>query len=108
MSAADLVFIGIRGAVVALHRTHGGQVWATDLKGSQFVSLHLDRDVLLATTYGEVFCLAPETGRVLWHNPLRGYGIGLSSIATASGSSAAVMAAAEQRRRDAEAAAASA
>jgi outer membrane protein assembly factor BamB len=34
---------------------------------------------------GEIFCLDPLTGKVLWHNPLKGFGTGLASIATDNG-----------------------
>jgi outer membrane protein assembly factor BamB len=34
MKTSDLVFIGIKGSVVALNRATGGQVWATNLKAS--------------------------------------------------------------------------
>ena len=39
MKTSDLVFIGIKGSVVALDRATGQQVWATHLKGSDFVNV---------------------------------------------------------------------
>jgi outer membrane protein assembly factor BamB len=109
MKPSDLVFVGIKGSVVALNRASGTQVWATHLKGSGFVNVVLDGDRILAASYGEVFCLNPLTGEGLWHNPLKGFGYGLASIATQSnpGNDNAVTAA-EMHRRDEEAAASSA
>jgi len=107
MKTAQLVFIGIKGSVVALNRATGQQVWATQLKGSDFVNVVLRKGALLACCRGEVFCLDPRTGIGMWHNPLKGFGTGLATIATEQNledGNALVLA--EKRRRD-EAAAAS-
>jgi outer membrane protein assembly factor BamB len=107
MKTSDLVFIGIKGSVVALDRATGQQVWATHLKGSNFVNVAVQNGAVLASCYGEIFCLDPLTGDALWHNPLKGFGLGLATIATEhnpGGGNAPVLA--ERRRRD-EAAAAS-
>jgi outer membrane protein assembly factor BamB len=109
MKTSDLVFIGIKGSVIALNRFTGQQVWATHLKGADFVSVVLQNEVLLASCCGEIFCLNPLTGQGLWHNPLKGFGRGLATIATEhtlESSIAPVLA--EKRRRDEQAAAAAA
>jgi outer membrane protein assembly factor BamB len=108
MRTSDLVFIGIKGSVIALNRFTGQQVWATRLKGADFVNVVLQNEVLLASCCGEIFCLNPLTGQGLWHNPLKGFGRGLATIATEHtlGNSLAPVLA-EKRRRDEEAAAAS-
>jgi outer membrane protein assembly factor BamB len=109
MKTADLVFIGIKGSVIALNRITGQQAWATHLKGSDFVNVVLQPGAILASCYGEIFCLDPLTGDALWHNPLKGFGIGLATIAAdqaiGSGNLPAVS---EKRRRDDQAAAAAA
>jgi outer membrane protein assembly factor BamB len=105
MKTSDLIFIGIRGSVVAVDRGRGQEVWSTRLKGWNFVNVVLENGALLATSNGEIFCLDPLTGRVLWHNPLKGYGTGLATIATENNpntSKAAVLA--EKKRRDEQAA----
>jgi outer membrane protein assembly factor BamB len=82
---------------------------APHLKGSDFVNVVLQDGVVLASCYGEIFCLDPLTGAGLWHNPLKGFGRGLATIATkhnASSDNAPVLA--EQRRLDEEAAASAA
>ena len=109
MKTSDLVFIGIKGSVVALNRATGEQVWATHLKGSDFVNVVLQDKAVLAACYGEIFCLEPLTGNALWHNPLKGFGTGLATIATLDnpgGGDASLFA--EKRRHDNEAAAAGA
>ena len=109
MKTSDLVFIGIKGSVVALDRATGQQVWATRLKGTDFVNVVLEKEVLLASCCGEIFCLNPLTGNGLWHNPLKGFGTGLATIANENnpGSGNAPVLA-EKCRRDQEAAASAA
>ena len=105
MKTSDLVFIGIKGSVVALNRATGQQVWATHLKGSDFVNVVVQGGAVLASCYGEIFCLDPLTGDALWHNPLKGFGTGLATIATEHDpgtGNAPVLA--EKHRRDAAAA----
>jgi outer membrane protein assembly factor BamB len=104
MKISDLVFIGIRGSVVALNGFTGQQVWATHLKGSDFVNVVLQNEVVLASCCGEIFCLNALTGNGLWHNRLKGFGTGLATIATEHnlGSSIAPLMA-ENHRRDEQA-----
>ena len=102
-----LIYLGIKGSVVALDSTTGKQLWATHLKGSDFVNVVVDGDNLYAASHGEIFCLDPRSGVVRWHNPLKGYGLGLVSIAVERGvTNGGLALAAEKGRRDAEAAAA--
>ncbi len=102
-----MIYLGIKGSVVALDSRTGKQLWASNLKGSDFVNVVLADDVVYAATRGEMFCLEARTGSILWHNPLTGYGWGLVSVAiegmTPNG---APVLAAEKRRRDQQAAAA--
>ena len=109
MKTSDLVFIGIKGSVVALNHFTGQQAWATRLKGSDFVNVVLDDEVVLASCCGEIFCLNALTGKGLWHNPLKGFGTGLATIATDHdpGTGNALVLA-EKHRRDAAASAAAA
>jgi outer membrane protein assembly factor BamB len=109
MKSSDLVFIGIKGSVIALDRATGQQVWATHLKGSDFVNLLVQDDAVIASCGGEIFSVDAFTGNAHWHNPLKGFGIGLATIATAQnpGSGNAV-AEAEKRRRDQQSAGAGA
>lgn len=109
MTSADLVFIGIKGSVIALARATGQQVWATHLKGSDFVNVVLQNGAILATCCGEIFCLDPLKGEGLWHNPLKGFGMGLATIAAEPNPQTdTTPALVEKHRRDAAAAAAAA
>ncbi len=102
--AVNAIYLGIKGAVIALNRATGEELWRTTLKGGDFVNVVLDGNQLYATTKGEIFCVDTKTGEPLWHNNLKGMGLGLISIATPSGSQ--VVTAQEKRRREAAAAAA--
>ena len=93
----DLIFIGIKGSVVALERTTGVQIWSAELKGSDLANVWFDGETLLAATQGEIFCLDPATGHIRWHNPLKGLGWGLITIA-GGGQQAVVMR--ERQRQD--------
>jgi outer membrane protein assembly factor BamB len=62
----DLFYLGLKGSVTALNRLTGKKIWKTHLKGSGFVMVVLDREMVIAHTKGEVFGLRAEDGRVLW------------------------------------------
>lgn len=102
--ALEVIYLGIKGAVIALNRSTGEEIWREELKGSDFVNVVLDGNQLYATTQGEIFCLDTATGELLWQNNLPGMGWGLISIATPSGNQ--VLTAQEKRQRDAAAVAA--
>lgn len=105
MKTSDLIFVGIKGKVVALDRATGQQVWATHLKGIDLVNVFVDNGMVLALCHGEIFCLDPLTGDGIWHNPLKGFGIGLATLATEQNPGNAALVLAEKRRRDEQAAA---
>jgi len=109
MKTSDLLFIGIKGSVVALDRATGQQVWATHLKGFDFVNVLLEDGSVLASCCSEVFCLDPLTGNALWHNPLKGFGRGLATIAMENNPGTGnTLVLAEKHLRDAAAASAAA
>jgi outer membrane protein assembly factor BamB len=104
MAVSSFVFAGINGSVIAMDETTGVQVWATRLKGSEFVNLVLSENKLYATTKGEIFCLDSGTGKILWQNPLKGMGRGIVCIAAPG--TQANLAAVIKRKKDQDDAAA--
>ncbi|HEX8522341.1 MAG TPA: PQQ-binding-like beta-propeller repeat protein [Tepidisphaeraceae bacterium] len=88
ISANDLIYLGVRGYIIALDRHSGNEVWRATLKGYHFVNLVLDGDDLFASAQGEMFCLDRITGELKWSNPLRGMGYGLICIASPRNSQA--------------------
>lgn len=104
MKPQELMFVGIKGSVIALRRDSGAQVWAARL-GRDFVNVTVEAGRVYATCRGEIFCLDPLSGKPLWHNPLKGFGIGLTTMAFSSPSSGSAVVQAEKIRQDDEAAA---
>jgi len=106
----NLVFIGIRDTVVALDDRTGDELWRTELRGGDFVTVCFDGESLFAANSGEISRLDPRTGAVVWHNKLKGLGRGLVSIATTRTAQpqAGLDSAVAKKKKDAEAAAAAA
>jgi outer membrane protein assembly factor BamB len=105
MPASNLLYLGVRGTVLALDRATGQEVWRTRLKGADFVNVALVDGDLYAAARGELFCLDCTTGELRWQNPLKGLGLGLVSIAAPGGQAVLVQ---EKKRRDQSEAAAAA
>jgi outer membrane protein assembly factor BamB len=76
MGIEQLIFVGLNGYALALHRESGEIVWSNNSMKSGYVTLLLDGDRLIVSTNGYLYCLDPLTGDVLWNNPLKGYGMG--------------------------------
>jgi outer membrane protein assembly factor BamB len=104
MAKAKLIYLGIKGSVIALDAATGQQAWVQKLKGSDFVNVGLVGDVVLATTHGEIFGIDAQSGAIRWHDPLKGYGWGLVTMAGADLDANPLVALAEKRRRDEQAA----
>ncbi|HEX4265728.1 MAG TPA: PQQ-binding-like beta-propeller repeat protein [Verrucomicrobiae bacterium] len=103
-----IIYLGVKGSVVAINSATGQPVWTMALKGAEFVNVVLDGNNLFATTRGEIFCLEPQSGGIRWHNPLKGYGLGLITIAGEGIPQNASVPSAEKRRRNQEQASAAA
>src|ERR1700720_4152914 len=76
MNISDLVFVGLNGYALALHRDTGEIVWYNSSMKSGYVTLLLDGNRLIVSSNGYIYCLDPLTGEILWHNPMTGYGAG--------------------------------
>lgn len=103
-----MIYLGVKGSVIAVDSATGQLVWETDLKGVDFVNVIIDDNNLFATTRGEIYCLDPQGGGIRWHNPLKGYGLGLVTIAADGVAPNTAVIAAEKRRRDQQQASAAA
>jgi outer membrane protein assembly factor BamB len=100
MRIDELVFVGLRGYVIALHRDTGEIVWKNSKLNYGATSMLLDGDRLIVSTNGYIYCLDPLTGRVRWNNPLKGYGIGITHLVSTRGQSDQIMI--QQEAADAE------
>lgn len=87
----DIVYVGFNNRVVALDKNTGVVVW--DWKcptGKGYVSLLLtDERHLIVSVSGYTYCLDPGDGHQLWFNELKGFGMGVASLAAWGASSAA-------------------
>jgi outer membrane protein assembly factor BamB len=91
MTIDQLIFVGFRGYAFALHRDTGEVVWCNSQMHSGYVSMLLDGDRLIVSCSGYMYCLDPLTGQVLWHNPLSGYGTGVTHLLSVRGQSSQVV-----------------
>jgi outer membrane protein assembly factor BamB len=92
MRIDDLIFVGLNGYALALHRESGEIVWYNDQMNSGYVTMLLDGDRLIVSTNGYIYCLDPLTGQIVWNNPLRGYGMGApTSLTSVRGQSSQAM-----------------
>jgi len=97
------LFVGLSGTVLAVDRASGDTIWATDLKGSDYVDVMLVDGEVYAASRGRLYRVDPSSGAILWTNDLPGLGWGIVSIAGSHGGAAA-----EKIRRDRAAGAAAA
>jgi hypothetical protein len=67
------------------------------------VSILPDDDLLLVSCRGYTWALDPATGMTLWHQPFKGEGTGIPSLATMRGAAPGPSAAAAQEEQDAAA-----
>jgi len=86
MKASDLIFTGFNRRVAALHCDTGQIVWQWRApKGSSYVSLLLEPNLLVVAVDGYMYGLDPLTGGQLWYNPMTGFGSGVTSLASVRG-----------------------
>ena len=86
MTSDDNVYVGFNRRVAALDKHTGQIVWewkAPD--GTGYVSLLLDGDRLFAAVNGYTYSLDPVTGQQLWINRMKGFGYGVTCLATRGG-----------------------
>jgi outer membrane protein assembly factor BamB len=82
MNPQEILYVGVKGEVIAYEKATGRQLWTTILKSSQFVNVILDGEQVFAHTSGELFALDARSGRLLWKDELKGYGYGMATLVT--------------------------
>ena len=107
--AGDLVYVALNSKVIALDRYEGRVMWEwKSPKAARFMSLLVDGDRLIVAANGYVYCLDPIYGQQVWENPLKGYGVGITSLASVRGAQNTGAAAQLQAQQQAAAAGAAA
>ena len=107
LTVMDIILLGFRSRVVALHRDTGEKLWMwKSPKGrSGHVAVLLDGDRVIASVQGYTYCLDVISGRQLWQNPMKGMGYGIPSLVSMRGNSGSAGAAAIIAQQQAAAAA---
>lgn len=86
MKLSDLIFTGFNRRVAALHRLTGQIIWQWKApKGSCYVSLLVEKDILIVSVDGYMYGLDPLIGGQLWSNPMTGFGTGVTSLVSING-----------------------
>lgn len=76
----DLLFVGIKGHVIAINKGDGSEVWRTKLKSANITVVSSDHTRIYAAASGHLFCLDKATGEQIWTNSLKGLGYGTCII----------------------------
>jgi len=76
------LFVGLGHFVVALDARTGAERWRTKLKNTGFVGVLWDGEALYAASAGELWRIDPRTGEPLWHNDMKGLGLGVATLAS--------------------------
>ena len=81
----DVLFVGFNSRVAAMAKSTGEILWEWKAsQGSGYVSLLLDGDRLFASIQGYMYCLDATDGHELWFNPMKGFGTGVTSLASST------------------------
>lgn len=104
-----LLFLGLNGRAAALDRDSGEIVWEWTAKDPEkqravggYMTLLVDQGELFVSANGYTYRLDPLTGAELWANPLRGWGVGPTALATSTASSMQVLTAAAAAKQASE------
>lgn len=104
----EVLFVGIKDSVLAIDASTGAEIWRVTLKSGDYTNVLFDGEWVFAANAGEVFCLDPRTGTLVWQNEMKGLGRGLVSLASSRKATSSSDANAAMHRRQQDAGAASA
>ena len=88
----DILFIGIKGHVVAINKSNGEVKWKTRLKHADVTNVLYEDGKIFAYAGGHLYKLDATTGVQEWQNPLKGLGFGTCIFAGVDQSAAVVTA----------------
>lgn len=88
MQIEETVFIAFNSRVGCLDQRTGEIIWSWKTpKGHGYVSVLLDGNRLFVSVQGYTYALDARTGAQLWHNPMKGFGLGVATLASVHGTS---------------------
>lgn len=79
--AADRIFVGVTGHVLALSREGGAELWRTKLVSGYNALVIVEWPDVYAACHGELYRLEHGTGDILWKNKMKGLGYQVMTIA---------------------------
>lgn len=80
----DVLYAAISGTVLAIDVQSGKELWRRTVRPGVGVTTIDPRDKrIIVAAAGELWALDAKDGEILWHNPLKGLGLGFLSIAGA-------------------------
>ena len=83
MNVDELLFVAFNGRVAALYKQTGELCWHWIApKGRGFVSVLVEEEKVYVSVTGYTYCLDARTGSQLWYNPMKGFGFGVTCLAT--------------------------
>jgi hypothetical protein len=80
-SLKNVLYVGIKGHVVAIDKQSGRELWRTKLGGYTLVNILIDTEMIFAYAKGHVFGMN-FSGKVLWDNGMTGLGYNMALLAT--------------------------
>ena len=82
----DVIYVVFVKRVVGLDRRTGNVYWSWKPKKwpGTYPALLLGKDTLVVSLSGHMWVLNPLTGEELWHNPLKGMGVGVLTMVSAT------------------------
>ena len=78
-----MIFVILNCFKVSGERDSGEILWEWQSpQGGGYMTLLPDRDRLIVSAGGYIYCLDTTSGEQHWHNPLTGFGCGVAALAT--------------------------
>lgn len=111
IAGADLLVIYVGGRVCRIDPRSGGILWVAKLPKAMQSSVGtvlVEEQIVYAGAGGRLYALALDDGHLLWENHLKGFGMGMVSMATRWRSSGSDPSQAQQLANQRRAAAAAA
>lgn len=78
----DHLFVAFNRHVCALDKERGELVWKWKAPHAGYITLLCEAGKLFVAVHGYMYALDPATGDLLWDNEMKGFGIGVTSLAT--------------------------
>lgn len=80
----DVLYAAISGTVLAIDVQSGKELWRRTVRpGVGVTTIDPRQTRVLVAAAGELWALDAKDGEILWHNPLKGLGLGFLTIAGA-------------------------